>query len=258
MLDPSMSCEIVLVQVPCGRSWHAQAVCRSDILNGRYPRSGAGCRNANIPDGGVVIRESPPMGAPELDQSSNDTGAACSTTDQHRASQAGWILDDPDVQDQVIRIARGLRSRCRDDSSDLKDHEQDLRLYLIQWEHKYDAARGSVGAFVCVLLDSYVKMHIRSRLTRRRRGRLPLARLSEDTDLDSRVDPGSNRDLVEQRDLLEACVERLSPQEIRSVLLIVEAGQVLACEALEESRRQIRSLLKLVSETCADLEPFSE
>ena len=193
------------------------------------------------------------------DRSKNQNESADNASRKRQDSKSpGWILDDPDVQDQVIRMARRLRRRCRDDSSDLKDHEQDLRLYLIQQEPKYDPSRGSVGAFVCVLLDSYVMMHIRSRLTRRRRGRLPLARLSEDTDLDSQVDPSSDRDLIEQRDLLEACVERISPQEIMLLMLTLDAGQVRASEALAESRRQIRNLLDLVSKTCSDLDSFSE
>jgi len=253
-----MSCEIVLVQVPCGRSWHAHALCRSDILNGRYPRSGAGCRNANIPDGGVVIRESPPTGAPELYQPSKETGAARSMTDQCRASQAGWILDDADVQDQVIRMARRLRRRCRDDSSDLKDHEQDLRLYLIQQEHKYDPARGSVGAFVCVLLDSYVKMDIRSRLNRRRRGRLPLVRVSEDTDFDLRATPFSSWDSVELRDQLQACLDRLSPVEISMLILTAKSGKLRASAITNVSRRQVRNQLSLIARNCADLDAFSE
>jgi len=170
----------------------------------------------------------------------------------------GWILDDPDVQEQVDKMARRLQRRCRYSPSDIKDLEQDLRLFLIQNESNYDPSRGSVGGYVNVLLNSYLKMQIRAWMIRLWRGRLPPSQLSEGLDLDSRVDPGSVLDPVEQRDLLEACVDRLSPQEIRSVLLIVEAGQVRACEALEESRRQIRNLLKLVSETCADLEPFSE
>jgi hypothetical protein len=101
-------------------------------------------------------------------------------------------------------------------------------------------------------------MQIRALMLRLHAGRVPQIHLCDGLSLDSRVDPNSDRDLVEQRDLLEACVDRLSPQEIRSVLLIAEAGQVRACEALEESRRQIRNLIDLVSETCADLGAFSE
>lgn len=170
----------------------------------------------------------------------------------------GWILNDPDVQEQVEFIARKLQRRCRFSPSDIKDLEQDLRLFLIQNEMNYDPSRGSVGGYVNVLLNSYLKMRIRALMLRLHAGRPPQIHLSDGLSLDSRVDLSSDRDLVEQRDLLAACVDRLSPQEIRSVLLIVEAGQVRVSEALEESRRQIRNLLDLVSQTCADLEPFSE
>lgn len=170
----------------------------------------------------------------------------------------GWILDDPEVQVQVERKARTLQRRCRYSPSDIKDLEQDLRLFLIQNESNYDPSRASVGGYVNVLLNSFLKMRIRALMLRLHAGRTPHIHLSDGLSLDARVDPSSDRDLVEQRDLIAACVDRLSPQEIRSVLLIAEAGQVRACEALEESRRQIRNLLDLVSQTCADLEPFSE
>ena len=153
---------------------------------------------------------------------------------------------------------RRLRRRCRDDSSDLKDHEQDLRLYLIQQEHKYDPARGSVGAFVCVLLDSYVKMDIRSRLNRRRRGRLPLVRVSEDTDFDLRATPFSSWDSVELRDQLQACLDRLSPVEISMLILTAKSGKLRASAITNVSRRQVRNQLSLIARNCADLDAFSE
>ncbi len=180
------------------------------------------------------------------------------TQEQLEENPPGWILDDPDVQEQVEKKARRLQRRCRYSPSDIKDLEQDLRLFLIQNEGNYDPSRGSVGGYANVLLNSYLKMQIRARMIRFRCGRLSPVQLSEGIDSDIRVDPCSVLDSVEQSDLLEACLDRISPQEIRMVLLIVEAGQVRACEALEESRRQIRNLLNLVSESCADLDSFSE
>lgn len=258
MFDPLVACEIVLVQSSGGRFWRAQALRRSDILNGRFPRLEAGCRDGYITASAVASPRHPPTGATDLCHSSTDECGTHSATDKYRTGQVGWILDDPDVQDQVIWMARRLRMRCRDDSSDLKDHEQDLRLYLIQQESKYDPTRGSVGAFVCVLLDSYVKMQIRSRLTRRRRGRLPLVRLSEDTDLDLRATPTSSWDSVELRDQLQTCLDRLSSDEISMLLLTANSGRLLASAVTNVSRRQIRNQLSLISQTCADLDSFSK
>lgn len=187
----------------------------------------------------------------------NQVGESLIDEQPHRRSP-GWILDDPEVQEQVEMKARTLQRRCRYSPSDIKDLEQDLRLFLIQNEGNYDPSRASVGGYVNVLLNSFLKMRIRALVLRLHAGRTPHIHLSDGLSLDSRVDPSSDRDMVEQRDLIAACVDRLSPQEIMSVLLIVEAGQVRACEALEESRRQIRNLLDLVSETCADLDAFSE
>lgn len=170
----------------------------------------------------------------------------------------GWILDNPDVQRQIDTVAYTLQVRCRHSRSDLEDLKQDLRLYLIQNESNYDPNRGSVGGYVNVLLNSYLRMQIRARAFRLRRGRLPPGQLSDGQDMDSFADSAPDRDMVEQSDLLETCLERLSPQEIMLVLITLEAGQVRASAALDESRRQIRNLLDLVSKTCADLDSLSE
>ncbi len=189
------------------------------------------------------------------DRSKNQNESADNASRKRQDSKSpGWILEDPDVQGQVRRVAKRLSTRCGHSSSDTKDLEQDIRVYLIENEHKYDPYRASVGGYAEALLDSFVKMRIRYRLQQKRRGRLSNRPYMEESTLGSTPTSCLQSDLVDVRDLYQACVDRLSSQEVQVAVLLREAGQVKTAEILRISRRQLRNQMLQIYETCEDLD----
>ena len=180
------------------------------------------------------------------------------TTNDEEAKPPGWILQHSDVQKQIDRAAFRLSRRCGHTKSDLEDIKQDICLHLLMKESGYDPSRGTVGAYVCCVLKSWLLTRMRYLQQQRRKGRMrtrPLIQMddppqSHGADLVCRA--------LEETDLTMGCLSRLSSEEIRLLRLAIELTQVHAAETLAISRRQFRHQLRLIRETCNDLDPFSE
>ncbi len=165
----------------------------------------------------------------------------------------GWILDDPDVCEQVDKAAEKLSRRCGHSPSDFEDLKQDIMMFLLQIEEKYIPQRGSIGAYASTAIKSCVTMRIRYRLQQRRRGRLSNISFDETDGSLKPLDISSWANVLETLDLFNACLLRLSPQQVQLLIDIDRHGQVQTAQAMGISRRQIMNQLDQIRDMCADL-----
>lgn len=164
---------------------------------------------------------------------------------------SGWILRDPSVPEQIDQAASFMSRRCGYNSSDLEDLKQDIRFYLLEREDKHDPTRGSVGAYVNCLLQYWRLMTIRYRKRLVRRGASSV-RSFHDTEepvgvSDSEVQCAD----IDTKDLLNACMARLSSQDIELVFSVVQNGKARTADHQSISRRQVDNRLDLIRASCS-------
>lgn len=170
----------------------------------------------------------------------------------------GWILDDPDVIEQIDLTAHKLSKRCGHSSSDLEDIKQDIRLHLFQKESAFNPDRGTPGAYANCILRTWLWTKLRYLKQQRRKGRMyrrPLSRVELPPDQDG-LDQASSP--VEAADLLKTYLSRFSQNEVWLLRLVLEHGQERAAVLLGIKRRELRHRLCFIRTTCSDLHSFSE
>lgn len=170
-----------------------------------------------------------------------------------------------------IRIkARQLCRRCDFSRSDVEDVQQEMRLYLLQKAHLFDPARGSVEAFVTRAINTWISMHLRYRGRAMRResyravslqhadgqrdnesSALSDNLLEEDGKRRLQRDAASSLEQVEQRQLLEVAMGKLTRRQRLILIGVAEEGvaataraQGLSRSAIDKQVRQIRQRLR--------------
>ena len=170
----------------------------------------------------------------------------------------GWILQDPDVIEQIDRSALMLSRRCGHTSSDLEDIKQDIRLHLFLKESDFDPNRGTPGAYANSVLRTWLWTTLRYLQRQRRRGRMNQRSLCMVGEPLAQGGADQASEPVVAADLLSACLARLSDEEFWVLMHRFEFGQVRAAKMTGVSRRQICHTVTFIRASCSDLHPYSE
>lgn len=197
------------------------------------------------------------------------TRGACTLSDKHSSQtdpsysfhhtlsqQPGWLINYPGIEEAVDRQARKLHRRQSIQDSippDLYDIKQDMRVELLEKEHKYDPVRCDPGGFAYTVLQNYIKTKQRYRNRKCRKKHFDARSFDElrDSTHASSTDPVAEQ--IEKQDLIEHCKKKLTDAQLQILQLRTEQSLRELASNQKISYRKLRSMLADIRETCSSL-----
>jgi len=172
------------------------------------------------------------------------------------------LVTDPFTTNFVRLKARQLCLRTDYSRSDFDDLTQGMLLHLVEKQHLFDPARGSVEAFVTTAVTSWIRMELRYRGRDRRRGDIgalslegitltvdgetePLGKLIEGADLLRRTlgNQTAAADLIEIADAVGHALRGCSRPEQALLRQVVSLSVTGTARRRRVSRRKIERSL---------------
>mgnify|MGYP003122451107 FL=1 len=160
----------------------------------------------------------------------------------------------PSIDHIITCRASRLSRRWPFRPSDRSDLAQGMRLHLIRRWQRFDPSRGTELMFAEAVLSTWELQQLRDANRLKRKGHhqsRPIGSVTE-TELYSR-EWRDVESLIDARDLLERCLERLDSSEQSLLRLLQVHSERRLQDILGVSRRQIQNQLELIRAKCSDL-----
>ncbi|MBN2583216.1 MAG: sigma-70 family RNA polymerase sigma factor [Planctomycetes bacterium] len=188
--------------------------------------------------------------------------------DTNQSSSRDALVSHPFTVNLIRIKARQLCRRSDFSRSDLDDLQQEMRLYLLEKAHLFDAVRGNLEAFVTRTVGTWVAMQLRYRNRTKRRESfkaLSLERtpveyeggttslgavlLEEDGRRLSRTYPISDIERFELHEAMAHALQNLTSEDRAIIAHVAEHGVASAAREFDVSRRQVLNAMARARES---------